>query len=129
MNDTRLQQVAKPLDSALRRYGFELQEEPLEGNSVRMAAYVDQQGRKIDYSLEIRKDVERGQFTADSEIKLSLRLYQEQGPVELFPWQCSGSNAPILEMVKDLVQEHIEPNLRKHLQPAHAPSGPAPPKS
>lgn len=119
MRPERLQEIARPIHSALRRYGFEMDGEPMAEGSVIMASFVSPAGGKLDYALEVIKDVDRGNYWSDSEVELNVRMFKD-GEIINLPLRY-GSNMPATQVVEDNVRERLEPKLKEHFsQPAQS---------
>ena len=115
MNPQRLAEIIQPLESLLGQHEFQMEGEPMVEGSVRMASFVRRDGVKVDYTLEVRKDEDKGRFKSDSDVHLNAMLYKGGKTVPLFQYLDMGSNMPATEMVKDIVDEHIKPTLVEHL--------------
>ena len=115
MNPSRLAEIIRPLERLLRQHQFQMEGEPMVDGPVRMAYFVRQDGVKVDYTLEVRKDEDKGRFRSDSDVHLDARLYKGDKTIPLYRHVDCWSTAPVPEMVKDIVDDHIKPTLVEHL--------------
>lgn len=115
MGNTRIGEIAKPLDKLFEQYGFEIDEDVMEEGSTRMASFTHPNGMEIDYVLEVRKDVDEGDYASSSDFSLNARLYKGGEPIELYPTCGVSSNMPITTLLKEAIRDTVEPNMRKHI--------------
>jgi len=115
MEPARLQKIIEPLEKMLSKKGFQIDGEPMVDGAVRMASFVRPDGVKVDYTLEVRKDLDRGNYASDSDVHLDPRLYKDGQTITLNPYFDTSSNMPAQSLVADMVEETIQPNIEQHL--------------
>jgi len=114
MSSYRLQEIIKPLEDLLIKNGFQREGEPMVEGFIRMASFIKDDGTRVDYALEVKKD---GWIDYDSntDIYFDVKLYKNGETIplnELTEWETNMST-PV--SIKGAVEEDIAPNLKQYL--------------
>lgn len=110
-----LTKISKPLEDLIGNYGF-VTDEIMMDTSIRMISFVHPEGKRVEYMIHVLKHKDKGEFSSNSEVNLSIRLYIDKQPIELFPLETYGSNMPMAKLIQMIQEEYIEPGLREHLK-------------
>ena len=114
MEPARLQKIIEPLETLLTQHDFKMDGEPMVEGAVRMASFVRHDGKKVDYTLEVKSDLLKDWGGGWAEYDLMVHLYGAGAPVELCRLLCN-TNVSTTTSVNDDVQEKVKPNLKKYI--------------
>ena len=117
MDPKRLGDISRPLDKCLERLGFRPVEKPVTEGSVRIASFALADDFMFDYTLDVKRDNDRGQFRSDSDLELQMNLYYKGEKVsESLSYDRSSANMPAPELMEEIVNSRISGELRRTLR-------------
>jgi len=113
MEPERLQEIIRPLESMLSKKNFQIDGEPVVDGVVRRASFVGPNGVRIDYTIEVKEDVDNGDCASRSRVHMRVKLYGDEEVVDLLgPDHYASSNMPASFLVGEVVTESIWPNIQ-----------------
>jgi hypothetical protein len=112
MEPSRLQEIIEPLEILLEGHYFVRDDELVE-DSIRMASFVRDDGKRVDYTLDVRHDF-CNRWGGWAAYDLMVSFYNAGDLVKSWK-QSPETSVPITTLVNDAVQEKVKPYLMEHL--------------